>query len=102
MAYKIRVGVLRGGPSNEYEVSLKSGASVLQNLPEKYHPRDVFISRDGAWHMDGIVHTPERVLRKIDVVFNAMHGEYGEDGQVQKILEHFQYLLQVLAHLDRQ
>ena len=41
----IRVGVLRGGPSLEHEVSLKTGESVLRNLPEKYSAKDIFISK---------------------------------------------------------
>ncbi len=82
-----RVAVLRGGPSSEYEVSLKSGQTVLRHLPEKYHAKDILISRDGLWHMDGIVKFPDKILKSMDVVFNALHGEYGEDGQVQKILE---------------
>ncbi len=82
------VGVLRGGPSNEYEVSLKTGASVLQHLDkEKYEPRDIFISRDGEWHLHGVAMHPERALRGVDVAFNAMHGEYGEDGTVQRLLD---------------
>jgi D-alanine-D-alanine ligase len=82
------VGVLRGGPSNEYDVSLKSGAAVLGALnAEKYEPRDVFISRDGQWHMHGVPVSPEQALRGVDVAFNAMHGEYGEDGGVQRTLD---------------
>ena len=82
------VGVLRGGPSSEYEVSLKSGASVLESLDkEKYEPRDIFISKDGQWHVHGMPMLPERALRGIDVAFNVIHGEYGEDGQLQRILE---------------
>ena len=90
MATKIRVGVLRGGPSNEYEISLKTGGSVLKYLPEKYHPHDIFISKDGEWHFEGVVEPPSKIFMKVDVIFNALHGEYGEDGQVQKILEYFQ------------
>lgn len=82
------VGVLRGGPSHEYDVSLKSGASVLGALnQEQYEPRDIFISRGGQWHVHGAPVQPERALQDVDVVFNAMHGHYGEDGQVQRILE---------------
>ncbi len=82
------VGVLRGGPSSEYDVSLKSGASVLENLDrEQYDPRDIFISRDGTWHLHGVAVPPERALHGVDVAFNAMHGEYGEDGGVQRLLE---------------
>lgn len=82
------VAVLRGGPSSEYEVSLKTGANVLETLDrEKYEPRDIFISRKGEWHRGGVPMLPERALRGVDVAFNAMHGEFGEDGGVQRLLE---------------
>jgi D-alanine--D-alanine ligase len=82
------VGVLRGGPSSEYEVSLKTGASVLKSLhPERYDARDIFLDRNGIWHLHGAAATPEQALRGVDVVFNAMHGEYGEDGVAQRILD---------------
>ncbi len=81
------VGVLRGGPSSEYEVSLSSGSEVLKHLPEGYVPIDIFISKQGEWHVDGHVVQPQDILKKVDVVFNALHGEYGEDGKVQGILE---------------
>lgn len=89
MATKKRVAVLRGGPSSEYEVSLKTGASVLKNLPEKYTGIDVLIDKDGVWHIEGVPFHPKDFHLKADVAFNAMHGEYGEDGTVQKILEMF-------------
>ena len=82
------VGVLRGGPSSEYDVSLKTGASVLQALnQEHFEPRDLFVDRSGKWHLHGVGVDPERALRGVDVVFNAMHGEYGEDGEVQRLLD---------------
>ncbi len=82
------VAVLRGGPSNEYDVSLKTGASVLGALDkDKYEARDIFISRGGVWHLHGIEIHPERALRGVDVAFNAMHGEYGEDGAAQRLLD---------------
>ena len=85
---KVVVGVLRGGPSSEYEVSLKTGASVIKNLhPEKYSPRDIFVDRTGTWHVHGTPVSPEQALRGTDVVFNAMHGDYGEDGQLQRVLD---------------
>src|SRR5579872_4062600 len=86
-ASKIRVGVLRGGPSSEYDISLKTGANVLQNLPEKYHGVDIFVDENGIWHLGGLPKSPDRVLNQVDVIFNALHGYYGEDGQVQHILE---------------
>ena len=86
---KIRVGVLRGGPSSEYEVSLKSGETVLRSLPEKFQAVDIFIDKAGVWHIFGLPVEPGKAFKKVDVVLNAMHGEYGEDGTVQRILESF-------------
>lgn len=84
------VGVLRGGPSREHEVSLKSGAAILAALPkERFVARDIYIDRNGAWHERGRSTTPERVLRQIDAALIGLHGEYGEDGEVQKLLERF-------------
>lgn len=86
---KTRVGVLRGGPSDEYEMSLNTGQTVLANLPEEYLPIDIFISKKGVWHTSGLEKEPNQILKMVDVVINAMHGSYGEDGIVQKILENF-------------
>lgn len=86
---KIRIGVLRGGPSSEYEISLKTGGSVLKSLPEKYLPVDIFIDKEGVWNIQGISHEPHEAFKKVDAIFNALHGEYGEDGKVQKILDAF-------------
>jgi D-alanine-D-alanine ligase len=85
----IRVGVLRGGPSSEYEVSLNTGKSVLNELAEHpdYTPIDVFIDKTGDWHLYGAPLDPAELHIHVDVVFNAMHGEYGEDGRVQQVLE---------------
>lgn len=79
---------MRGGPSSEYEVSLKSGAAVLEHIDkEKYEPRDIFITRDGVWHLHGVAVAPERALHGVDVAWNAIHGEYGEDGRLHKLLD---------------
>jgi D-alanine-D-alanine ligase len=84
------VGVLRGGPSREHEVSLKTGAAILANLPEeRYITRDIYIDKAGQWHDRGKATSPERVLRQLDVVLIGLHGEYGEDGEVQRLLERF-------------
>ena len=83
------MGVLRGGPSAEYEVSLKSGKSVIDALGDRYEVLDIFIDRDGVWHHQGIPVKPENVFKRVDVIFNALHGAYGEDGTVQKILDQF-------------
>ncbi len=84
---QIRVGIVRGGPSSEYEVSLKTGGSVLANLPTHYHKEDILITKDGVWHLRGEPIARQNLPNYIDVAFLCLHGEYGEDGQVQRILE---------------
>ncbi|MFZ2167929.1 MAG: D-alanine--D-alanine ligase [Minisyncoccia bacterium] len=84
------VGVLRGGPSREHDVSLRTGAAMLANLPEdRFLARDLYIDKLGQWHDRGRPTTPDRALRQIDVALVGLHGEYGEDGEVQKLLERF-------------
>ncbi len=86
--YKTIVGVLRGGPSDEYEVSLKTGQSVISSLLEGgYEVKDILIDRNGEWYMRGVPVEPARVFNQVDVVFNALHGKYGEDGTVQRLLD---------------
>jgi D-alanine-D-alanine ligase len=86
---KKKVGVLRGGPSSEYEVSLKTGKSVMDSLGDRYDVLDIFIDKEGVWHYLGMPIEPEKVFKKVDVIFNALHGAYGEDGTVQKLLDYF-------------
>src|SRR3989344_3527533 len=93
LSSKIRVAVLRGGPSSAYENSLKTGAhvlSLLQEMADVYEPVDIFISKDGEWHLSGLVYEPHKALSHTDIVWNALHGSYGEDGQVQRVLEGLQ------------
>ena len=90
----IKVGVIRGGISGECEVSLASGAQVLSHLrsdrmKDKYSAVDIFIDREGIWHINGIPITIDKVAKQVDVIINALHGDYGEDGQVQELLEKF-------------
>ncbi len=84
----IRVGVLRGGRGHEYEVSLQTGRSVLEKLPDyKYQGHDILVTRDGQWHWSGLPVKPKQVAKQVDVFFNALHGEYGEDGKIQSELD---------------
>ncbi len=83
-----RVAVLRGGPSEEYAVSMQSGSAVLAALKQlDYSYKDIVITKKGEWLEDGFVRAPEVALDAVDVVFIALHGSFGEDGQVQRILQ---------------
>ncbi len=87
----LRVGVLRGGPSAEAEVSLNSGSAVIQaindNFSHKYQVHDIFVDRSGSWYIDGTPISISGLHSRVDVVLNALHGTYGEDGKVQSLLE---------------
>lgn len=84
----LRVAVLRGGPSEEYDVSMKTGREVLSSLARQGLPhRDIVINRQGEWLSDGFVRGPADALFATDVVFIALHGHYGEDGTVQRLLD---------------
>jgi len=77
-ARKLTLTVLLGGPGGERDVSLQSGAAVataLESLGHKVHREDI-----GPQSLSGLA-------RQVDCVFVALHGTFGEDGQVQQILE---------------
>ncbi len=77
-----KVAVLMGGFSAEREVSLASGAQCALALKELGHEViEIDVKRDIAQVLDKV---------KPDVVFNALHGSFGEDGTVQGVLETLQ------------
>ena len=76
---RLRVAVLMGGVGHEREVSLTSGRAVVQALIEGGHePRPFVVQTSDARELES--------LPEVDVVFVALHGEYGEDGRVQRAL----------------
>ena len=84
----LRVAVLRGGPSEEYDVSLKTGRGVLDALLRRGSSAiDIVVNKQGEWNLNGFIRRPEEALVGVDVVFIALHGVYGEDGTVQRILD---------------
>ena len=76
---RMRIAVLMGGPSSEREISLRSGRAVAAALVWRGHE---VTSVDPAMDIDSQVYWPD-----IDLAFIALHGRYGEDGQVQRYLE---------------
>ena len=73
------VAVLMGGLSNEREVSLSSGAECAAALRNAgYRVTEIDVGYDVAERLREV---------KPDVVFNALHGRYGEDGTIQGVLE---------------
>ena len=56
----MRIGVLRGGVGHEYDVSLKTGATVLKHLPPQHQRHDILVTKDGTWHYNGVPIKPGR------------------------------------------
>ncbi|PYD82085.1 D-alanine--D-alanine ligase [Komagataeibacter oboediens] len=77
-----RVSVLMGGMSAEREVSLASGRNVADALRGLGH--DVRCIDAGP---DLLAIVSDLQAHRPDVVFNAMHGRFGEDGSIQGVLD---------------
>jgi len=75
----LEITVLTGGPGSEREVSLQSGAAVAEALAAAGHAvQSLDITPDDTSALD---------REGVDVVFIALHGPFGEDGQVQRLCE---------------
>ncbi|HUC17914.1 MAG TPA: D-alanine--D-alanine ligase [Acetobacteraceae bacterium] len=76
-----RVAVLQGGISHEREVSLSSGAQVIAALREAgFDVVPITVGEDLPALIAALTPPP-------DVVFNALHGRFGEDGAIQGVLD---------------
>ncbi len=114
---KLTLGVIFGGKSSEYEVSLVSASSVLKNVDtDRFDVVMIGITREGKWFRyfgdvdkiqngewetseekesafispDPTVHgliNTKGEVTYLDVVFPVLHGKNGEDGTIQGLLE---------------
>ncbi len=112
-ARRLNIGILMGGRNSEHEVSLLSGKMVIQNLNyQTYRALPILISRSGVWNVSkNYIETSEQAQRwqivklpqksfssnwysllslQIDLIFIALHGKHGEDGEPQGFLETLQ------------
>ena len=78
MSRKLNITVMLGGPSAEREVSLRTGTAVAQALRSLGHTVNELDPRTPDWTLPP----------GTEVVFLALHGTYGEDGTVQRQLDH--------------
>lgn len=92
---QIKIAVLSGGPSAEHEVSIQSAENVIKNMDiNKFTVLNIKINKEGIWidqktgkqfsEKEGLAYLKQH---QVDLVFLVLHGEYGEDGTLQKILE---------------
>ena len=78
-----RIGILMGGPSTEREISLKSGKAVYENLSRiGLNTVAIDIETDKIEENIRLIKSQE-----IDLAFVALHGRFGEDGQIQELLD---------------
>ena len=75
---KKKVIILGGGYSKERSISLKSAKAVIKSIKNRYNVK----LADPCNNFFEIIES-----FKPDVIFNALHGRFGEDGYIQSILE---------------
>ena len=76
---KKKILIISGGVSKEREISLQTGSQVAKELKKNNYKVKIC---DPNYHL-------LEVTKKFkpDIIFNALHGQYGEDGYIQSILE---------------
>lgn len=103
MQTRVRLGILIGGPSPEYEVSRASADNILLATEQLgYAVRPILVTPDQSWYVYadraaymaneydeafGVRDAVERLPDLIDAALIAMHGVFGEDGGVQRLLD---------------
>lgn len=89
------VGIICGGFSSEFDISVLSARNIQQNFPDEYNAHLVFLQKDG-WFVeldDSKVElnpsdfTFNNGTDKIDIAIVYIHGDPGENGKVQAYLE---------------
>ena len=75
---KKKVLILAGGFSKEREISLQTGKEVFKSLKTKYDVKILDPSKNSVSNIKKL---------KPNVVFNALHGRFGEDGYIQMVLD---------------
>jgi D-alanine-D-alanine ligase len=86
----MKVAVLGGGRSSEYDLSVSSAEAVCAGVGAAGHePCSIAIDRDGRWWAgdEEVSITPGGGVAGADVVFPVLIGQFGEDGCVQGLLE---------------
>ncbi|MGN0143424.1 MAG: D-alanine--D-alanine ligase [Clostridium sp.] len=75
----MKIGVIMGGISSEREISINSGKSIVENInKDKYEVESIVIDKK-----EDIV----TKVKGIDFALLALHGQFGEDGTVQSVLQ---------------
>lgn len=86
---KYKVAILRGGTSDEHNISLKSGEQFKKRIDGLQNVTDITVDREGEWFIDGVPYEKRNLVRDFDMVVNTMKGGEGEDGRLSKYLDTF-------------
>ena len=86
-----KVLLIHGGNSTEHEISNISALSIINNIDKtKYDLESVLITQNNEWISDNKkVDNIINYLKSFDVVFPITHGNQGEDGKLQGLLDLF-------------
>lgn len=84
--------ILYGGPGKEKEVSVSSGKNIMKTLDASGLPyQSVLVNADGSWVYEGKTFSQTEGLALLHksnaLVFQVIHGTYGEDGKLTSSLE---------------
>ena len=75
-----KIAIILGGISEESKISMKTGNEVFKHLKNRYETKKFRVTSNVK------ILIKDLMLYQPDVVFNALHGKFGEDGQIQAIL----------------
>lgn len=86
-----KVVLLYGGKSSEHDVSCKSAKEIIENIDKnKFDLSCVYITKNNEWtYKNKPIENIIQFLNNFDVVFNIIHGNTGEDGKIQGMLDLF-------------
>ena len=86
-----KIVLIYGGNSSEHDVSCQSAKEIMENIDKnKYELSCVYVTRNNEWiYENKVIDNIIEFLRQFDVVFNIIHGNTGEDGKIQGMLDLF-------------
>jgi D-alanine-D-alanine ligase len=91
------IGIFCGGFSSEWEISLKSAQTIQDNFPKEYATIKILVSKD-EWNVqienqsfpfdiNTMSYHSEDTIKTIDAALVYIHGDPGENGKIQALLE---------------
>lgn len=89
MKKALKVAILRGGPSDEHAISMKSGEQFKNRIDEYQNMTDITVDRAGDWFVNGVPYEKRNLVRDFDMVINTVKGGEGENGRLSKYLDTF-------------